>query len=295
MKSVIEIRDLKRSFGNREVLCGVSARAEAGKVIGLLGRNGEGKTTLFKILMDILGADSGFVEVLGKRPDGSAEIRQRVGFVPERPAFHEFMTVEEVFALRSDFFANWDQERARTLANRLDLDRSTPVRGASKGTLAKIAWVCAAAHDPELFLLDEPTSGLDAVVREKLLSEVIGELHDSGKTILIANHRMEEAAGMLDEVWILAGGKIARTYPMDKIRAEACKITGRLKDGPSRPADLAVIDLEAEEPITQWASLDKETTEAIKSARIFENAEFESLDVETSLRLMLQRDGGGHD
>jgi ABC-2 type transport system ATP-binding protein len=205
---VIRLEDVRRSFEGKAVLRGVTACAEPGRLIGLLGRNGEGKTTLVRILLDLLTADSGRVEVLGLSPDGSGRIRSRVGWVPERPVFPEYLDVDGVLALRRGCFSKWDEARAERLCERMSLDPRTPVKGASKGTLAKLAWVCALAHDPELFVLDEPTSGLDAVVRAAILREVVPDLLSRGKTLLVANHHMEELAGRLDELWTLRGGAL---------------------------------------------------------------------------------------
>ncbi len=156
------------------MLNGVSGTIEEGKVVGLLGRNGEGKTTLFRILLDILSADSGSISVLGNPPDGSGVIRLKVGYVPERPAFHEFWTVEQALKFRAGLFPTWDSEKAMRMAREMDLDLKTRIRGASKGTLAKAAWICATAHNPKLLQLDEPTSGLDALVRDSVAEPVCG-------------------------------------------------------------------------------------------------------------------------
>lgn len=222
---------VRRAFDGREVLRGVTAKGERGRVIGLLGRNGEGKTTLFKILLDLLAADSGRVRVLGKAPDGSGAIRARVGWVPERPAFHDFPDAARALELRAALFPRWDRARAAGVARRLGLDLTAPLAGASKGALAKLAWVCATGHDPDLLLLDEPTSGLDALVREELLEGLVGELHEGGKTILIANHRMEELSGLLDEVWVLSGGVVSKIHAMDELRSSGRLLRGRLKGG----------------------------------------------------------------
>ena len=104
MSTAIRLEGVRRSFGRKEVLRGVSATAETGKVVGLLGRNGEGKSTLFKILLDQLEPDAGLVEVLGERPDGSGRLRRRIGYVPERPVFHDFLTAGEVLEWRARFF-----------------------------------------------------------------------------------------------------------------------------------------------------------------------------------------------
>jgi len=100
----IRLEGVTRSFGSKRVLCGVAGTVERGRVVGLLGRNGEGKTTLFHVMLDLLAPDRGLIEVLGLRPNGSGEIRQHVGYGPERPVFHPFMTLAEVLKLRSRFF-----------------------------------------------------------------------------------------------------------------------------------------------------------------------------------------------
>ena len=288
------LQGVERSFGSRRVLRGVSARAERGKVIGLLGRNGEGKTTLMRILLDMLEADAGAVEVLGLRPDGSGRIRQRVGYVPERPAFHESMTGADVLALRARFWRRWDMARARALSASLGLDLAERVSATSKGTVAKLAWVCAAAHDPELFLLDEPTSGLDALVREEVLSKLIEELQDAGKTIFVANHRMEELAGVLDEIWLLAGGAIVRVCDAERLRREACVVSGRIKDAAREPEGVCAVRLKAEAPLAAWAAFDTESAERILRSGSLEAGQAASMPFEETLRRLLAL-GGGHD
>jgi ABC-2 type transport system ATP-binding protein len=271
--AAVDLRGVRRSFGGKQVLRGVTARAEYGKVIGLLGRNGEGKTTLFKIMLDLLAADSGSVEVLGEKLNGLGAIRGKVGWVPEKPSFHAFMRVGQVLELRRRFFPAWDDARARRSLRRLELDLDARIEGASKGTLAKLAWVCATAHAPKLLLLDEPTSGLDALVREELLNGLIAELHDAGRTIMVSNHRMEELAGVLDEVWVLSEGRIAATHDVNALRAGAKLLRGRLKGG--RLAERAVLTPAAAEA----------------AAAEFETLETAPLPVKDALRELLRGEG----
>lgn len=287
----ILIEGVVRSFGGKPILRGVSGSVAAGRVVGLLGRNGEGKTTLLRILLDLLASNSGWVEVLGLIPDGSGRIRQRVGYVPERPAFHDFMTVGEVLGLRSRFFGSWDVDRAAALCKELGLDPRTRVQGASKGTLGKTAWVCAAAHSPELFLLDEPTSGLDALIREDVLEHLIQELHESGKTILVANHRMEELAGVLDEVWVLAGGTVQAVHDVEALRTQARRITGRPKAGIRLPRELAAARLPSEGPLVEWITLDRQSTDRILRSGFLEGAQSSPVPLEETFKFLLREEG----
>ena len=289
----IRIEDVRITFGKKQVLRGVTASAPPGRVVGLLGRNGEGKTTLFKILLDMLQADDGKIELLGMHPDGSGQIRQLAGWVPERPVFHEFMIVQEVFNLRARFFKNWKPARAAELAKELELDPATKIKGASKGTLAKIAWVCAVAHDPKLLLLDEPTSGLDALVREEVLTHLIRELMTAGRTILVANHHMEELAGVLDEVWVMHEGRITGVHALDDLRAGACRITGRLRAGAVLPAGLHVIASGNGAPLTDWRVLDAETREKIRALELLDGMECQPLPIEAALKALLAQPGEG--
>ena len=288
MSNAIEIEGVVRRFGKREVLRGVTASAEKGKVIGLIGRNGEGKSTLFKILLDMLAADSGKIKIAGLSPDGSGKIRQKVGYMPERPEFHRFMSIEEAFALRGRFFEKWDRRRAEALARRLELDIKAPVTGASKGMLGKAAMICALAHNPEVLLLDEPTSGLDPIVRDGVLGEVIHELHGTGKTILVSNHRMEEMGALIDEVWVLAGGRIAAVHEVERLRTEAVRIVARTKSGAYPGTGINVVEMASEGPITEWAAFDVESAERFTKAWGIEAIERAPLPLETTLKLLLK-------
>ncbi|OIO09256.1 MAG: hypothetical protein AUJ52_06710 [Elusimicrobia bacterium CG1_02_63_36] len=288
MNGSIQLEGVVRRFGKREVLRAVTARAEPGKVIGLLGRNGEGKSTLFKILLDMLAADAGRISIGGMSPDGSGRIRQKVGYMPERPEFHGFMTIEEAFALRGRFFEKWDRRRASELAKRLELDVRAPVAGASKGMLGKAAMICALAHNPEILLLDEPTSGLDPIVRDGVLGEIIRELHGSGKTIVVSNHRMEEMGGLIDEVWVLAGGRIVATHEVERLRTEACRLVARAKNGAYPATGLRVVELSNDGPLSEWAAFDSDSADRFSKAWGIEAIEREPLPLETSLKLLLK-------
>lgn len=291
-QDAIVLEGVRRSFGSKEVLRGVTARAKAGRVVGLLGRNGEGKSTLMQIMLDLLAADAGRVEVLGQQPDGSGAIRGLVGYVPERPAFHDFMTAADVLELRRRFFPAWNRERALASARKLGLGLDEKVSGASKGTLGKLAWVCATAHDPSLLLLDEPTSGLDVLVRDDLLSGLIGELHGSGKTILVANHHMEEFAGLLDEVWVLSGGVITGVHETETLRRQACRIRGRRREG-AAVAALPVVPISEEGALVEWAAWDDAAVEKVTASRALESFERQALPLEDTFKLLLKQDGGG--
>ena len=239
LRDSIVLEHVKKSFGKHQVLKDINGTIAEGSTIGILGRNGEGKTTLFKIMLDILAADEGKINVLNHAPDGSSRIRTIAGYVPERPVFHSFMTVDDVFKFRTRLFPNWHHALMNETARSLDLDLSTLIKGASKGTLAKTAWICATAHRPKVLILDEPTSGLDPIVRDALLSQCVREQSSEGKTIIVASHHLEEWLNLLDEIWVMSGGVIAGKYKLQDLRENAFRITGQVKECiiASRPFD----------------------------------------------------------
>ncbi len=288
MNAAVIMEGVTRSFGKKQVLRGVTGTVAEGRVVGLLGKNGEGKTTLFRILLDILRADSGEVRVLDMVPNGSARIRLKVGYVPEQPVFHEFWNVQQSLDFRSRLFPSWDREKATKLAHQLDLDLRAQIRGASKGTLAKAAWICAVAHDPKLLLLDEPTSGLDALVRDSVITNLVGELVKEGKTVFVGNHHMEELSTLLDEVWLLSEGLIRKKYFMDQIRANACRITGRLRSVHATIGNLPVIEECRTGNLVHWVTLDPKAVEHIRDEAILESMETEPLSTEKLFRLLMK-------
>jgi len=283
---------ISRSFGGHKVLAGASGKIAAGRVVGLLGRNGEGKTTLLKILLDMLACDGGRAVINGLSPDGSGEIRQHVGYIPERPLFHGFMTAQGVLETRAGFFRNWDMTRAKALASKLELPLGTRVRGMSKGSLAKLTWICAAAHNPKVFFLDEPTSGLDALVRDDILKNLITELTGEGKTILVTNHRMEEMAGVLDAVWVLSGGAIAFASPMEELMRDARHIKLRLKDGAQLPEISGLTELNREGGFVELAALSGAAEDKLRATGAAETMETAGLSLNKVFSVLLKQFGG---
>lgn len=282
---ILTCKGLSKNFGSKKVLNGLDLEAAAGEVIGILGRNGSGKSTLFKILLDLTAADSGSVSALGLSPDGSGKLRGLIGYVPEKPAFHGFMTVAETLAFRASFFSSWDKAKAAALCKTLELDTKAKAGELSKGNTAKLAWICAAAHNPRLLLLDEPTSGLDYLVRDHILNGLIGELAEGGRTIIISNHRMGEMGGLLDRVCVLKDGRIAADHKADFIKTETYKVI--LREAAPRPEEPGVKALSRAGSVSELAVFGKEKLEALKNSGDLSGAEVSPLDLDSALKALL--------
>jgi ABC-2 type transport system ATP-binding protein len=283
--AVLDCKGLVKSFGRSLVLRGLNLQAPQGEVIGILGRNGSGKSTLFKILLDLIAPDAGEVSALGLTPDGSGRLRGLIGYVPEKPAFHGFMTVRETLEFRASFFPGWDSAKASQLCKTLELDTTAKAGVLSKGNTAKLAWICATAHNPKLLLLDEPTSGLDYLVRDHILNGLVSELAEGGRTIIISNHRMGELGGLLDRVCVLKDGRISADHRADYIKTETFKVS--VREGALPPTEPGVKLLNAAGSVRELAVFGRERLEALKNSGKLKAAEIAPLDLDAAFKVLL--------
>ena len=209
--SAIEVSGLKKSYGPREVLHGVSFRVEAGEVFALLGPNGAGKTTTVEILEGYRRRDDGVVSVLGADPArAGSEFRARIGIVLQSSAVYPLLSVREILELFAGYY-----ERARAVEEVIELvglteKREARVRTLSGGQLRRLDLALALVGDPELIFLDEPTTGFDPAARRQAWETIRG-LRELGRSILLTTHYMEEAQALADRLGILRDGRIVAT------------------------------------------------------------------------------------
>jgi len=209
--SSIEVSGLKKSYGSREVLHGVSFRVEPGEVFALLGPNGAGKTTTVEILEGYRDRDEGSVEVLGADPArAGSEFRSRIGIVLQSSAVYPLLSVTEILELFAGYYANARSvDEVVSLAG-LEEKRKSRVRTLSGGQLRRLDLALALVGDPELIFLDEPTTGFDPGARRQAWETIRG-LRELGKSILLTTHYMEEAQALADRLAILRDGRIVAT------------------------------------------------------------------------------------
>ena len=193
------------------VLSDVSFSVREGEIFGFLGHNGAGKTTTMKILLGLLRATNGQVELLGCRADDVA-VHARIGYLPESPYFYDYLTAEEFLCFYGKL-AGLDREtiqkRIPQLLERVSLTeaRHRQLRKFSKGMLQRIGLAQALVHDPELVILDEPMSGLDPIGRKEVRDLILG-LRDQGKTVFFSTHIISDVEMICDRVGILARGRM---------------------------------------------------------------------------------------
>ena len=224
---ILQLKNIDKSFGDKEVLKGVSFVAEGGKAFGLLGRNGAGKTTSIRILMNVFPANSGEVLIDGKPIDYN---KIGIGYLPEeRGLYPKKLIIDQLvyFAELKGMSAKDAVKAVDYWLSRLGMTeyRNKRLDTLSKGNQQKIQLITALAHDPDIVILDEPFSGLDPV-NAMLLKDVVKEQISKGKIVLFSSHQMSYIEEFCDSIAIINAGKVAisgdlheikRTYPRDKI------------------------------------------------------------------------------
>ena len=217
----LEVRDLYKSFGPKEVLKGISFTAESGRALGLLGRNGAGKTTAIRIMMGVLPADSGEVLLDGKKLDIN---RVKVGYLPEERGLYPKKPIMEqlvYFGQLRGMTASAAKKSAQVLVERLGMqeymNKKRKLMTLSKGNQQKIQLAAALITDPDIVILDEPFSGLDPV-NAMLLEEVVRERIQKGNIVPFSSHQMNYIEEFCDNIAILNGGQIALSGGIREIK-----------------------------------------------------------------------------
>jgi len=216
---VVEIKQLVKKFGQFSALDGIDFELDEGQVHAYLGPNGAGKTTTIRVLLGILRATSGEVEIFGKDAwKHSVELHRRLAYVPGEVNLWDNLTGGEVIdlllSLRKD--GKNHKERRDFFCKRFELDPSKKCRTYSKGNRQKVALVAALASDAELLIFDEPSSGLDPLM-EKVFSDTVLELKKEGKSVLLSSHILSEVEKLADRISIIRAGKIVQTGSMEEI------------------------------------------------------------------------------
>ena len=224
---ILELKNIEKSFGEKKVLTGVSFTAEGGKAFGLLGRNGAGKTTSIRILMDVFRANSGEVLIDGKPINYN---KVGIGYLPEERGLYPKKIIIDQLTYFAELKGMRHKEAVKAVDYWLERLGMTEYRNKrldtlSKGNQQKIQLITALAHDPDIVILDEPFSGLDPV-NAMLLKDVVKEQISKGKIVLFSSHQMSYIEEFCDSIAILNAGKVAlhgdlhdikRNYPRDRL------------------------------------------------------------------------------
>ncbi len=215
MNNLLEIINVTKRINGKEILKGVSFNLEKGKVLGIMGPNGQGKTTLLNTIQGFLKADSGEVIIDGNKL--GALIKSDISFLQDTNIFNKSMKIKNAINLYNDFFNDFDREKMDYYLDFMNLDRESRIRNLSKGMMEKFNLSLTLSRKTKLYMLDEPISGVDPVSREKILDAILESLSEDS-SMIITTHYIGELERIFDEVIFLGDGKIIENGDAEELR-----------------------------------------------------------------------------
>jgi len=220
--NILECRNLTKSYKrNYPVLKDLNIVIPKGRIIGLLGPNGCGKSTLIKLVSGILQPDSGEILVDGL-PVGE-QTKALISYLPERTYFNSWMRVSQLIEYFSEFYADFDAECANRLMNDLGINPKSKLKSLSKGTKEKVQLILVMSRKAKLYLLDEPIAGVDPAAREYILSTIVSNYNPEA-SIIITTHLIADVEQVLDDfVFLTYGGNILKSGNAEEARNESGK------------------------------------------------------------------------
>lgn len=214
---ILETRGLSKSFGGKKALENINLSVYRGKIIGLLGPNGSGKTTFIKLVAGLIQPTAGELRV-GGQPVG-VESKKIVAYLPDKSYLNDWMKVSELVKMFGDFYTDFDAELAHRLISDLGIDEKERLRALSKGNQEKIQLILVMSRRAELYLLDEPIGGVDPAARDYIINTIIRNYNEQA-TVIISTHLISDIETVLDEAIFIRNGEIVLFDNCDHIREQ---------------------------------------------------------------------------
>ena len=226
--AILECKNLTKRFGATAALQDVSLEIAPGRIIGLLGPNGSGKTTLLKLANGLLTPDGGTLAIDGMAP--GVETKKIVSYLPEKSYLAGWMNVRQLLGYFSDFYADFQPQRALEMLARLDIDPNQRIKTMSKGTQEKVQLILVMSRAAKLYLLDEPIGGVDPATRDYILNTIISN-YDPAASVVISTHLIADVEQILDEVIFIHRGKVVLQSSVYAIRQEnGCSVDALFRE-----------------------------------------------------------------
>lgn len=213
--SLVSIRNLTKKYGKQAVLSNISLDIPKGHIIGLLGPNGSGKSTLIKLINGLLVPTKGQILIAGNLP--GTETRSCVSYLPERSYLPGTFRVKDLVAYFTDFYQDFDREKALSMLSSLQISPNSPLKTLSKGTKEKVQLIMVMSRKALLYILDEPIAGVDPAARDYILKTIIQDYNEEA-SILLSTHLISDIETILDDVIFLRNGQITITSSVEDIR-----------------------------------------------------------------------------
>lgn len=220
MSTILECKNLSKSYGSKPALSHVSLTLESGHIIGLLGPNGSGKTTLIKLINGLLTPNDGELYI-NQNPIG-IKSKKIVSYLPDQNFLNMNMKVREIVNYYKDFYEDFDESRAYDMLAKLNINPNDKLKTMSKGTKEKVQLILTMSRRAKLYVLDEPIAGVDPAARDYILNIILSN-YEEDATILISTHLIADIENILDQVIFIKEGQIVLNSSVDAIREEQCK------------------------------------------------------------------------
>ena len=212
---LLEIKNLYKNYGEKQVLNNITLTVPRGKIIGLLGKNGTGKTTLIKLINGLLTPTEGEIIFEGEKIGPQSKLN--IAYLPERTYLDKSMTINETLKFFKEFYSNFDIDKAKDLLKKLDLDENQKIIKMSKGMQEKVQLVLVMSRKADLYILDEPLGGVDPATRAYILDTILTNFNE-GASIIISTHLISDIERILDEVIFIDKGEIKLISDADELR-----------------------------------------------------------------------------
>ncbi len=217
---VLEIKNLNKSYGKKQALTDVNLNLERGRIVGLLGPNGSGKTTMIKLINGLLTPNSGSITVDGNKI--GKESRIAVSYLPDKTYLPDWIKVNDIIKMFSDFYENFDSAKAMDMLSKLNINGNERLKTLSKGTKEKVQLILVMSRNAKLYLLDEPIGGVDPAARDYILNTII-TTYNPDASVVISTHLISDIERVLDEAIFINNGHIVLHDTVDNIREKEGK------------------------------------------------------------------------
>ncbi len=225
MSELLKAEGLSKNYGGTLALDNIDLNIQSGRIIGLLGPNGSGKTTFIKILNGLLRPTSGSISIDGKAP--GVETKKIVAYLPDNSYLNSWMTVEQIIDMFTDFYADFRPRLALEMLARLGIKPEAKLKNLSKGNKEKVCLILVMSRNALLYVLDEPIAGVDPATRDYVISTIINN-YNPDASVIISTHLISDIEQVLDEVIFINNGKILLQKTVDEIREENGKSVDEL-------------------------------------------------------------------